>query len=176
MTSNTGTTQPSGQHDPAYPPGHDPMHSLSRPVREPAAVGLRAAAVLLESVSNGRLARGEAEVSAVDEARPQDSGRPHRRRGAPSEATRSLLADYQAAMRSELAGVLVELHGKVPAPGLLDDVVTAPERPSLADRMRLWDLAIKLGRELGSEIEPLPSPAATSPLAPKRGRGRVDFG
>lgn len=109
--------------------------------------------------------------------REQDAGRPHRRRGRPSQATLSLLERYQAAMRDELGGLLRELEGAEPPPGLgLDANPPARVRPSLADRGRLWELAIKLGRELGSSIDPTPPPSST-PAAPRGpSRRRVDFG
>jgi hypothetical protein len=114
----------------------------------------------------------------VDEAqRAQDVGRRHRRRGAPSPATLSLLADYQAAMRAELRATLVELEGKAEPAGLLtiEGAAAARIRPSLGDRVRLWDLAIKLGRELAGEIDPVP-PADDAAVAPRRGRTRrVDY-
>jgi hypothetical protein len=114
----------------------------------------------------------------TDGGRPQDQGRTHRARGRPSAETVSLLERYQASMRDELAGVLVELEGKIPAAGLLDEGLPRPDpvRPSLADRARLWDLAIKLGRELGSSIDPTPPAPASSPRARRARSARVDFG
>lgn len=113
----------------------------------------------------------------IDGDRPQDVGRRHRRSGQPSAATADLLSRYQEAMRQELAGVLVEIEGKPPDQGL-GMVEAAPVRPSLADRMRLWDLAIKLGRELGTAIEAAPDAAPADPATPRRRlvRGRVDYG
>ncbi len=114
--------------------------------------------------------------------RPQDQGRTHRRRGRPSAETSSLLADYQAAMRDELRDVLGELRGKPPAAGLLDDPANppAPVRPPLTERARLWDLAIKVGRELGTEVDVTPAAGEAGPAQPagprKWRRGRVDFG
>jgi hypothetical protein len=108
-----------------------------------------------------------------DGTRPQDQGRRHRRKGAPSAATLSLLGDYQDAMRAELRAVLAELQPTPPAPGL-GLVKEAPKRPPLRDRAGLWDLAIKLGRELGSEIDPAPPPVVVGPSKPRR--AKVDFG
>jgi hypothetical protein len=111
-----------------------------------------------------------------DGSRPQDQGRRHRRKGAPSAATLSLLGDYQDAMRGELRDVLTELAGSPAPAGLLDDAgakrVTV--RPPISDRMKLWDLAIKLGRELGSEIDPPAPPTVVGPSKPRR--ARVDYG
>ena len=109
----------------------------------------------------------------VDSSRPQDQGRRHRRAGRPSEATRTLLTTYQQAMRDELEAVLLELRGREPEAGLLEAELppAKPVRPSLRDRQALWDLAIKLGRELGSEIDTAPAvPADAEPAAPARRR------
>jgi hypothetical protein len=112
----------------------------------------------------------------VDGTRPQDAGRSHARKGSPSRATLSLLADYQEAMRAELRTVLRDLAPVMPPPGL-GLVQDEAKRPSLADRTKLWDLAIKLGRELGTEIDPGPlEPAGPAKdREPRRGR-RVDYG
>jgi hypothetical protein len=81
-----------------------------------------------------------------ESARPQDVGRPHRRRlGEVSPEVASILERYRGAMRDELA-MLLETLGARKA-GLLPDVAGELVVP-LAERMRLWDLAIKLGREL----------------------------
>lgn len=121
----------------------------------------------------------------ADEAgRPQDQGRRHRRGGAPSAETTSLLADYQAAMRTELRALLDDLRGHVPDPGLhlLDDAIARGDvaeriRPALKERVPMWDLAIKLGRELGTEVDGSPATAAAQPPATRpRRRARPDFG
>ena len=97
-----------------------------------------------------------------ESARPQDVGRPHRRRlGEVSPEVASILERYRGAMRDELAMLLETLGAR--KPGLLPDVAGELVVP-LAERMRLWDLAIKLGRELnapGSEEPPpdLPAPS-----------------
>lgn len=110
--------------------------------------------------------------------RAQDQGRRHRRRGSPSAETASLLAEYQEAMRTELRAVLAELRGVVPDTGLgLDGPAAGPVRPKLAERMKLWDLAIKVGRELGTEVDGSRSDADAQPPTPrKRSRARIDFG
>ena len=89
-----------------------------------------------------------------DGTRPQDAGRRHARKGAPSPASAALLERYQDAMRAELGDVLGEIRGTESPAGLLDGPVTV--RPPLKDRAALWDLAIKLGRELGASIDPTP--------------------
>jgi hypothetical protein len=109
--------------------------------------------------------------------RPQDQGRRHRKRGQPSAATVSLLEAYQDAMRRELRELLTELEGTPQAPGQLLDGSPAPavKRPSLRDRAGMWDLAMKIGRELGSQVDQPPPPAPDGkPTGPRR--GRVDFG
>jgi hypothetical protein len=111
----------------------------------------------------------------TDSARPQDAGRQHRRKGAPSAATASLLARYHEAMRGDLGDILRELE---PAPaedaGLGLDGAPLIKRPPVKDRAALWDLAIKLGRELGTEIDP--GPVADVTAAPRSRRRRADFG
>jgi hypothetical protein len=106
--------------------------------------------------------------------RPQDVGRTHRRRGAPSPETAELLTAYQDAMRTELRALLVEIRGKVPEPGL-GLVATEPVRPAIEARRALWALAIQLGRELGSAIDADPVPVTAEP-GPRARRRPVDFG
>lgn len=110
----------------------------------------------------------------MSDDRPQDVGRAHRRKGSPSPETAALLTEYQEAMRAELRAVLAELTPAMPVAGLLPDLPPIPIRPSLGDRMRLWDLAIKLGRELGSAIDADPVPAEAAPERPRR-RSRIDW-
>lgn len=115
----------------------------------------------------------------TDGDRPQDVGRSHRRKGAPSPETAELLTAYQAAMRSELRDVLAELKGSVTPTGLLDSEFTTAEvrtRPPIAERVRLWDLAIKIGRELGSAIDADPVPVASAPAGPRGRRRKLDYG
>lgn len=113
-----------------------------------------------------------------DTRRPQDVGRRHRRRGQPSSETRLLLTDYHGAMRRELRGLLAELEpSAVDAPQMqLDGKPKPPERPKLEQRARVWDLAIKLARELGTSID-VPAEEGETPAttaAPRK--RRVDFG
>lgn len=109
------------------------------------------------------------------EDRPQDVGRSHKAKGAPSPATVSLLGRYHDSMRSELSAILDELEPRAPEPGLIPDVPAEPRRLPVKDRAGLWDLAIKLGRELGSAIEPGPEPTGgAAPRAPRK--RRVDYG
>jgi hypothetical protein len=106
--------------------------------------------------------------------RPQDAGRSHKRKGAPSAATRSLLTRYQDTMRDELSTILDDLAPRAQDAGL-GLVPMPPQRPPIAERTKLWDLAIKLGRELGSEIDSSPeAPVVVGPGARKR--ARVDYG
>lgn len=81
-------------------------------------------------------------------------------------------------MRAELRATLAELRPRPPLPGLLDGDPVIPYVPAsvpIADRIRLWDLAIKLGRELGAEVDEPPAAADAGSAKPPR-RGRVDFG
>lgn len=104
-------------------------------------------------------------------ARPQDLGRSHRRaRPGPAPETARILEAYRAAMRSELAMLLELLAAR--RVGLMPDAPGELAIPQ-ADRAKLWDLAIKLGRELGapgaSELEEEPTPASSSrPSTPAR--------
>lgn len=114
-------------------------------------------------------------MTEVDGARPQDVERPHRRKGKPSAATTALLARYHAAMRADLARTLEDLEGTASSQLELDGSSTV-KRPALAERVRLWELAIKLGRELGTEIDVGRAPGEALPAPARRRRGRVDFG
>jgi hypothetical protein len=66
---------------------------------------------------------------------------------------------YRAAMREELGEVLEELRPSREQLTMLGDVERL--KPALAERLKLWDLAIKLGRELGSgEVDRAAPPGA----------------
>lgn len=116
-----------------------------------------------------------------DPGRPQDQGRTHRRRGSPSPATRALLDRYHAALRDQLGALLDELEPKMPAPGLLDgELAATPQRPTLERAGKLWDLAVKLARELGAEIDPAPPQPSrgsqgSDATGPAKRRGRVEW-
>lgn len=76
--------------------------------------------------------------------------------------TSELLERYRAAMRAELAMLLELLEAR--KAGLLEDVPGELVVP-IAERARLWDLAIKLGRELAiaDDLEPdTPAPASSA--------------
>lgn len=86
-------------------------------------------------------------------------------------------------MRHELSALLDELRGRVPDPGLhlLDEAIERGDvaeriRPELKARIPMWDLAIKLGRELGTEVDPGPGADSPAPAPRLRRRGRIDFG
>jgi hypothetical protein len=120
----------------------------------------------------------------ADDGRPQDQGRRHRRAGKPSAETTTLLVRYQAAMRAELSALLADIAGRMPDHGLLgaapgEDI--QPVRPALKDRAPMWDLAVKLARELGTEVDPAGGVGGdTTPAAAakprKWARSRIDFG
>jgi len=99
-------------------------------------------------------------------ARPQDLGRAHRRtaRAGPTPETARVLERYRAAMRAELETLLEAIGAR--RAGLMPDVPGELVIP-LPERARLWDLAIKLGRELGApglaELEEEPAAAIVSP-------------
>lgn len=116
---------------------------------------------------------------ADDAGRAQDQGRRHRRKGQPTAETATLLAEYQTAMRDELRALLVDLRGSLPNPGLLDEpgADLSPVRPALKERIPMWDLAIKVARELGTEVD-AGKPTGDEPEAvtPRRSRRRVDYG
>jgi hypothetical protein len=98
----------------------------------------------------------------VSEDRPQDVGRSHhgRRRSEPAPATAEVLEAYRVAMRDELGELLEELRpDRVQMVMLGQDVRL---KPALAERVKLWDLAIKLGRELGAGEE-LPAAGTIAP-------------
>jgi len=122
----------------------------------------------------------------ADEAgRAQDQGRRHRRRGEPSPETTTLLVDYQEAMRAELRTLLADIRGRLPDPGLhlLDDAIERGDiaervQPTLKERAPMWDLAIKIGRELGTSIDPGRAPGGDPPStpSPRRRTSRIDYG
>ena len=106
--------------------------------------------------------------------RPADVGRKHRRRTA-DPATASLLTRYQQSMRAHLGALLDELDPKPAEPGL-GLVPVPPKTLSVSQRAEHWKLAILLGRELGSAIEPIgPTPDSPTRATP-RSRARVDYG
>jgi len=92
--------------------------------------------------------------------RPQDAGRVHRRRGLPNAESLALLERYRTALRDELGETLTELR-------------PPSAKPALASRLRLWELAMKLARELGSGSDvPTPGPRPIT-AAPEETRGRA---
>jgi len=78
-------------------------------------------------------------------------------------------------MRRELAGVLEDLEPHPSGQLQIDGTPSPPTRPAIADRIRLWDLAIKLGRELGTEVDPPPA-TDNAPEAPRPRRRAPEFG
>jgi hypothetical protein len=97
--------------------------------------------------------------------RPQDVGREHHRRGGPSPETEELLERYRAAMRAELEDLLGEIRPASGQLGAFDGDAPKPARPSLEGRRALWDLAIKIGRELAAAPEPIGAPSGSEPAA-----------
>jgi hypothetical protein len=87
-------------------------------------------------------------------------------------------------MRDELSTLLDDLRGRLPDPGLglLDDAIARGDvveriKPDLKARIPMWDLAIKLGRELGTEVDPGPGADSAAPAPSRtRRRGRIDYG
>jgi hypothetical protein len=109
-----------------------------------------------------------------DTARPQDVGRRHRRTApGPAPETVAILERYREALRLELADVLEELR-----PDRAQLTIAGGEtrlRPALAERLKLWDLAIKIGRELSApgaehELEDAPAPSTSSSPSPRSTR------
>jgi hypothetical protein len=99
-----------------------------------------------------------------ESARPQDVGRPHRRTApGPSPATAAVLEAYRAAMRVELGALLETLGAR--RVGLMPDAPPELVVP-IAERVKLWDLAIKIGRELNApgaaDLDPEPEPPAST--------------
>jgi hypothetical protein len=98
--------------------------------------------------------------------REQDVGRRHRRTGEPEP----ILERYRDAMRAELADLLDELR---PATGQLT-IAGDIERPKLEQRRALWDLAVKLGRELAGMPAADPPPTQLAAVvSPKRAAPRL---
>ena len=110
-------------------------------------------------------------MSATND-RPQDVGRKHAR-SAGGTADRALVERYQTSMRDWLGLTLDALEGEVQPDGLHGPVPR--KRPTATEAGRLWDLAMKLGRELGAAIEPDPLPdGPPAPNRPRRSR-KVDY-
>lgn len=116
-------------------------------------------------------------MSSEEGGRPQDQGRRHRSSGRLNAASRTLLERFRGSMRDELGAILDQLEGAAPAPGLMDPPGGAPKvRPPLSERSRLWELGIKLARELGEGIDPDPDPAPAEAERPaRRRRARPEF-
>jgi hypothetical protein len=110
----------------------------------------------------------------ADTDRPQDVGRSHSRKRAGGAKDRALIERYQDTMRAELADLLAMLAPVPQDPGL-GLVTVPPKRPDLATRSKIWDLAIKLGRELGAAIDPDPLTDGQTPVPPRRRKGRLEL-
>jgi hypothetical protein len=67
-------------------------------------------------------------------------------------------------MRAELGDLLEELRPDLAQLGM--DGAATRIRPAIADRVKLWDLAVKLGRELAApgaaDLDPEPEPPAST--------------
>jgi hypothetical protein len=91
-----------------------------------------------------------------------------RGKGRPNPQTVQLLGEYHSAMRLELRSLLREINATIRPAALKQP------RPSLAERAKLWELAIRLGKELGSEIDVAPPAEEPTPLRPNA--AAADFG
>ena len=78
----------------------------------------------------------------------------------------ALLDRYRAALRAELGETLDELRPTAPA-GL---GLVPPGKPGLTDRLKLWDLALKLARELGADADLPERPYDNTSADATRGR------
>ena len=83
-----------------------------------------------------------------DGDRPQDVDRSHKRRTGGDPRDDAILERYRAALRAELEDLLAELRPASGQMGAFDG--GAIERPSLDRRRALWDLGIKIAKELGA--------------------------
>jgi hypothetical protein len=116
-------------------------------------------------------------MTADGPGRPQDQARRHRRVGTPSSATTTLLAAWQSTLRDELRAIVDALGAR--KSGLIPDL--APEFTIALDdprRDRLVDRGIRVGRELGTEVDPTPAPGQgpATPATRARRPRKVDFG
>jgi hypothetical protein len=97
----------------------------------------------------------------------------HRRKGTAPATDADLLARYRRTLRLELLTTLDELRPE-PTPGLFGPNV---DRPTLATRRQLVDMAVALVRALASPLELEGEPESAGPApAPRRHRARTDFG
>jgi hypothetical protein len=80
----------------------------------------------------------------------QDIGRRHRKQRRLNAAGTSLLADYQAVMRAELRRLLRDIRGEFK--GLPENAPPDSLLP-IDERAKRWNLAIKLAKELGPDID-----------------------
>lgn len=106
----------------------------------------------------------------TDDVRPQDVGRRHRKRGTPTAETQTLLAAFRDAQRAELRDVLHELEGVPDPQTTLDGSPPKVKRPNLTQRIKLWDLAIKIAHDLGTEVDVGPAEPTEPADAPRRKR------
>jgi hypothetical protein len=104
-----------------------------------------------------------------DPGRPQDAGRPHRRRGAPAPEADEILDRYRRELRAELGELLEEIR---PGAGQLT-ISGGTARPTLEVRAKLWELSMKLARELERSAEPEPTTSSTPEPAPGRRAARA---
>lgn len=108
-------------------------------------------------------------MTGVDGARLATAGKSHKRQGRPSAETSSLLADWQATMRAELRAIVEALGAR--KTGLMPDVVELAIPLDDPRRDRLVDRGVKVGRELGTEVD-VGGTAAPESAAPARVRRR----
>ena len=110
----------------------------------------------------------------TDNARPQDVGRRHDRRGARTDSDAALIERWRAVERMTLERVTVELEGIDKGTGL-DGSQLAREYPSTRTTADLIDLGVKIARDLGADIDPTPVLPVTANLSQPRRSRKLDL-
>ena len=105
--------------------------------------------------------------------RPQDVGRKHRKQRRLNAQDTSILATYQAVMRAELRRLLRDIRGEFKS---LPENAPPESLLPIDERAKRWNLAIKLAKELGADIDKPELRFGQESIVEARGPIAVDFG
>jgi len=109
----------------------------------------------------------------ITQDRPQDVGRKHRKQRRFNAQDTNILADYHNVMRAELRRLLRDIRGEFK--GMPENAPPGSLLP-LSERAKRWNLAFKLAKELGADIDKPDLNIGQGSLAESRGPIAVDFG